>query len=100
MTRKIIAVTESKEFEMLCRNEIVLKILLAGLHKSKGDYLERIMSNRSLRYADYEQFIWWVFNYLGKRNRRVIPSYALWKIRNCFLKPNVDYVNHSEGKKD
>lgn len=73
---------------MLCRTEIVLKNLLPGLHESKEDYQEIIMSNRSLRYAAYEQFIWWVFNYLGKRNRRVIPSCALWKIRNCFLKPN------------
>ena len=73
---------------MLCRTEIVLKNLLPGLHESKEDYQKIIMSNRSLRYAAYEQFIWWVFNYLGKRNRRVIPSCALWKIRNCFLKPN------------
>ena len=73
---------------MLCRTEIVLKNLLPGLHESKEDYQEIIMSNRSLRYAAYEQFIWWVFNYLGKRNRRVIPSCALWKIRNCFLQPN------------
>ena len=96
----ICCVTESKEFEMLCTSEIVLKNVLTGLHKSKGDYLEAITFSQSLRYAAYKQFIWWVFTYQSKGNRRVIPSCALWKIRNCFPEPNSEYVNYSEGKKD
>ena len=41
-----------------------------------------------------------MFKHLGKGNRRVISSRALWKIRKYFPEPNADYVNYSEGKKD
>ena len=95
----VCCVTESKEFGMLFTSEIVLKNILTRLHESKGDYLDSITCNRSLGYAAYKQFIWCLFNYLRKGNRRVIPCCALWKIRNCFPEPNADYVNYSEGKK-
>ena len=62
---------------MLCTDEIVLKNVLTGLNESKKDYLEAIKSNRSLKYAAYKHFTWWVFNYVDKENRRVIFSSAL-----------------------
>jgi len=93
-------VTESTGFATLCTNKLVLANVLTGLHETKGDYLEKSWSNRSLRYAAYKQFIWWVFEYLGKGNRRVIPSCALWKIRGLYPEPNNDYVLYSEGKQD
>ena len=43
---------------------------------------------RSYRYSSYQQFIRWVFDRLGKKNRRVIPSCVLWKIRNIFPEEN------------
>ena len=85
---------------MLSTIEIVLKNVLTGLHETRGDHLEDNLSNRSLRYAAYKQFIWWVFKHLGKGNRRVIPPCASWKMREHFLEPNADYVNYSEGNKD
>ena len=99
-TKSISCIIQSKEFEMLCTSEIVLKTVLTGIHETRGDHLEDNFSNRSLSYVAYKQCIWWVFKNLGKRNRRVIPSWALWKIRERFLEPNADYVNYSEGNKD
>ena len=55
---------------------------------------------RSYRYSSYRQFIWWVFDRLGKKNRRVVPSCVLWKIRNFFPEENGVYVNYEDGKKD
>ena len=55
---------------------------------------------RSYRYASYRQYILWMFDRLGKGNRRVIPSCVIWAIRNCFPEDNDNYVNYEEGKKD
>ena len=57
-------------------------------------------SNQSFRYAAYRQFIRCVFKPLGKGNRRVIPSCALWKIREHFPEPDEEYVEYLEGNKD
>ena len=64
------------------------------------DPIEDNFSNRSLRYAAYKQFIWWVFKKLGKGNRRVIPLCALWKIRELYPEPDGNYVMYLEGKQD
>ena len=99
-TENISCIIQSKEFEMLCMSEILLKNVLTGLHETRDDHLEGNFSNRSLRYAAYKQFIWWVFKHLGKGNRRVIPSCALWKIREHFPETNADDINYYEGNKD
>ena len=78
----------------------MLKNVLTGLHETRGDHVEDNFCNRSLRYAAYKQFIWWVFKHLGKGNRRVIPSCALWKIREHFPETNADDINYYEGNKD
>ena len=56
-TKDISCIIQSKEFEMLCTCEIVLKNVLTGLHETRGDHLEGNFSNRSLRNAAYKQFI-------------------------------------------
>ena len=93
-------ITRSEEFKMLCTNKTVLKNVLVAFHETKGDHLEPTPTNKSLRYAAYKQFIWWVFNYLGSGQRRVIPSCALWLIRSLFPEADENYTKYSEGKKD
>ena len=77
-------ITESKDFETLYTNKTVLENVLVGLHEAREEYLEENRSNRSFRYAAYRQSIRWVFKRLGKGNRKVVPSCALWKIREHF----------------
>ena len=61
-----------KEFKTFCLNKVVLKNVLTGLHETRGDPIEDHFSNRSLRYAAYKHFIWWIFKKLGKGNRRFL----------------------------
>ena len=60
---------EKREIDCLCCQVVaalnekfgklaVLYNVLTGLHDSRGDYLEKITSNRSYRYAAYKQFTW------------------------------------------
>ena len=93
-------VTESEKFQILCINKAVLENVLTGLHDSIGDYLEKDTTNQSYRYAAYRQFTWWVYKRLGKGNRRVIQSCALWAIRNMYPELDNNYVLYNEGEKD
>ena len=95
-----VCVTDSIEYSKLCLEPIVLKNVLVGFHETKGDPLEQNVTNKSMRFAAYKQFIWWIFQRLGKGNRRVIPACVLWKIRNRFPEGNGKYKLYSEGEKD
>jgi len=93
-------ITFTDEFKTICLNKTVLKNVLVGMHETRGDHIEKETSNRSYRYAAYKQFVWWVFQRLGKGNRRVLPSCVIWKIRNCFEEEDGVYSLYSEGGKD
>ena len=77
-----------------------MKNVLTGLRKTRVDPIEDNFSNRSLRYAAYKQFIWWVFKKLGKGSRRVIPWCFLWKIRELYPEADGNYVIYLERKQD
>ena len=79
---------------------VVLKNVLTGLHKTRGDPIEDNFSNQSLRYTAYKQLIWWVFKKLGKSKTRVIPLCALWKMRELYPEADGNYVMYLEGKQD
>ena len=64
-------ITLALEFELLCLNKTVLKNVLVGLYETQGDPLEND-KDRSLCFAAYKHFIWWIFQHLGKDNRWVL----------------------------
>ena len=47
---------------------------------------------RTMRYTAYRQTVRWCYGYLGKYNRRPLPSCAMHKIRNKFPEPGGQYV--------
>ena len=53
---------------------------------------------RAMRYAAYKAYTWWIHNRLGKGVRKVIPSCALWKIRNKYPSPDNLYTPFMESK--
>ena len=61
-------ITLGHKFELLCLNKTILKNVLVGLHETRGDSLEndKDLQNRSLCFAAYKQFIWWIFQQLAK----------------------------------
>lgn len=93
-------ITLCTEFKTLCLEKFVLQNVLVGLHKTRGDPLASELTNRSLRFAAYKQFIWWIFQKLGKGNRRVIPSCVVWNIRKLYPEANGQYVLFIEGEFD
>ena len=48
----------------------------------------------------YKQFIWWVYQRLGKGRRRVIPSCVLWTIGGTFSEEDATYIPDKEGDLD
>ena len=49
-------------------------------------------NNGCWRYTAYRQYILWVWGKLGRRNRKVIPSCIVRKIRDRFPDPNGNYT--------
>ena len=79
----------AQEFKLLCLDKTILKILLVGLHEARGDPLEndKDLQNRSLGFAAYKQFIWWIFQHLDKVKRRVLSFPVQYgQIENFFEK--------------
>ena len=93
-------VTQSEQFKTLCLNKFVLQNVLVGFHETRGDVLEKEneVRNKSLRFAAYKQFIWWIFHRLGKGNRCVIPSCVVWAIRTLYPEANGQYILFNEGE--
>ena len=87
-------ITESKNFKLVCLQKPVLETALSELNHYKGYSIERL-DNKSYRYAGYKQFIFWVYNYLGKGVRKVIPSCAL--IRKKYNSVDDKYVPFAES---
>ena len=87
---------------MLCLNKTILKNVLVGLHETRGDPLENYkdLQNRSLRFAAYKQFIWWIFQHLGKGNRRVIPSCVVSRPTRKLPEADGQYTQFKGGERD
>ena len=92
-------ITRSSGFRMVCLEKPVLHASLSALNHLRGDSMENL-DKSSYRFAGYKQYTFWVHNYLGKGVRKVIPSCAVWKIRNEYKADNDVYVPFMESKED
>ena len=91
-------ITEHEDFRTVCTNPAVLRTTLSALNHLRGDIIA--YENNSLRYAGYRQFTWWIHNRLGKGVRRVIPSCAIWAIRDMYPDANNNYVPFLEAREE
>jgi hypothetical protein len=80
---------------MVCLQELILKVTLAAIHNLRGD--KHKICNSSYRLAAYKQYVWWIYGWLGKGQRKVIPSCVIWAIRERLAESDGVYVPFSEG---
>lgn len=77
-------------FQNLCIDRHVLGLAIRARCDIRVEPLDFSMS--SFRKAAYRQFILWEHGYLGKGNRRIIPSCAVKKVRGQYPAPDNVYM--------
>ena len=79
-----------EHFYNLCIDHHVLELVICARCDIRVEPLDFSMA--SFRKAGYRQFILWEHGYLGKSNRRIIPSCAVKKIRSKYPSPDNVYM--------
>ena len=92
-SQKCISLTDG--FRDVCLNRNVLEAALGTWHQITEEPVE--ISNKSYRFIAYRQYISWIFGWLGKDVRKVIPSCVVNKIRITFPAPDNNYVPYKDS---
>ena len=87
-SRPCISTTDA--FHDTCLNRNVLTVAILDSNDFYNDDAE--MSPNNYRKAAYRQCILYRHGYLGRGNRKVVPSCALWKIRDTYPSPDDHYL--------
>lgn len=83
-------ITSYELFQNLCIDRHVLELAIRARCDIRVEPLDFSMS--SFCKAAYRQFILWEHGYLGKGNRRIIPSCAVKKVREQYPAPDNVYM--------
>lgn len=93
-------VTQNPSFNRLILDRELLSMVRHGLAlKTKSQRKRRLLiadvpQNRTWRYAAYKQFTSWINSWttIGFKNRIVLPSCVIWKIRDEFPEEDGNYT--------
>lgn len=83
-------ITSYDLFQNLCIDRHVLELAIRARCDIRVEPLDFLMS--SFRKAAYRQFILWEHGYLGNRNRQIIRSCAVKKVREQYPAPDNVYM--------
>lgn len=83
-----------------CKFAIILDLLYIDAPDESQLVVLLVVVPRSLRLAAYFQFTWWVHGYLGRGNRRVIPSCVVSAIRERYPEASGEYQGFQEADLD
>lgn len=62
-----------------------INVLTIAIHSRCDDYGdEPLFTPAEYRKAAYHQYAIWQHTYLGRGNRKVVPSCVAWAITNCY----------------
>lgn len=92
--RKSPCITTIDSFEMLVLQRDVLSVAIVHRSDTFGDDPEYTL--RSYRKAAYCQWSLWQHGYLGRGNRRVIPSCVVWAVCEKYPDPDGQYLGFRE----
>ena len=87
-------VTREEFFRSAVLDMSVLSIAIVNRSDVFADDPEYTPS--SYRKAAYRQWILWQHGYLGRANRRVIPSCVVWAVRGSYPAPDGNYLGFKE----
>ncbi|XP_077320610.1 P2X purinoceptor 7-like [Lithobates pipiens] len=86
-----VCITQSTIFKNMVVDRMNTTIILTIIHQSTSR-APNADDNRNLRKTSYKAFTAWIHGYLGKGNRRPIPSCAVHAVRAAFPDPDGEYV--------
>lgn len=81
-------ITEHEGFIVNCLNHYVLETSYYEYIQDNGRLEEGQFIHELYRYLAYRRFVRWIYHRLGKKNRRILPSCVVNKIRQTFPSQN------------
>ncbi|XP_062586755.1 P2X purinoceptor 7-like [Saccostrea cucullata] len=87
--QSLTCITDHEGFIVNCLNKYVLETSYYEYIQENGQLEENEHIHELYRYLAYRRFVRWIYQRLGKKNRRILPSCVVIKIRKTF--PSEEY---------
>ena len=87
-------ITTVDTFESIVLDSNILAVAIVSRSDTYADVPD--YSPQSYQKAAYRQWIVWQHGYLGRTNRKVIPSCVVWKVRSRYPAPDGVYLGFKE----
>ncbi|XP_062574142.1 P2X purinoceptor 7-like [Saccostrea cucullata] len=77
-------ITESPIFTANCLNRHVLYVSMYEYLQNVGPLDDNQPPHEIYRYLAYRRFVRWIWHFLGKKHRKILPACVVTKIREAF----------------